>query len=216
MTIVLFQLSDGSTLRGGEDSDDIDEDHPIFFTGFVRGLMENHHDADEELSIPLPKFITRNDLIRLCNYLFHYSLSDEPVGFGKHSNMTFRQVTEEEPGYIRWTKSLPDPGEKMSCLLRWVNSIDRYQKVWSEHGRDINRIAKYFQDDLCKGCGCMGTVRNGTESSSEFDSDDDSEIEGVELYPCHRTKWPNVTPIPSYEKAMKNINPLDSRERHRV
>jgi hypothetical protein len=130
--------------------------------------------------------------------------------------MTFRQVTEEEPGYIRWTKSLPDPGEKMSCLLHWVNSIDRYQKVWSEHGRDINRIAKYFQVDLCKGCGCMGTVRNGTESSSEFDSDDDSEIEGVELYPCHRTKWPNVTPIPSYEKAMKNINPLDSRERHRA
>jgi hypothetical protein len=46
MTSVLFQLSDGSTLCGGpEDSDDLDEDHPIFSTGFVRGLMENHHDA---------------------------------------------------------------------------------------------------------------------------------------------------------------------------
>ena len=197
MTIILLELHDTNETLGNVPYHELDNDyftshdyhaletHAVFETAFVRDLVESHDDDDGALIIPLPQFIVRDAFIEFCNHLLHYQLSVERVGFGKHSNLTYKGVHNNHIEYIRWGQEQHAPSGQLAALLDWVASIDTIRASWTASGRDILRIAKYFQVDLCSGCGRMST-----------------ETGQVQLYPCHRTHWPNITNIPVWDTVV--------------
>ena len=79
----------------------IGDDHAVFATGFVTELVENHDEGDEKpLIIPLPAFIAMETFILFCNHLVHYQNADKQVGFGRHENLTYKNIHKNHIGYI--------------------------------------------------------------------------------------------------------------------
>ena len=183
MVYTTFHLHDGSVI---DNNTDLDATHPIFSTGFVTDLMETHEDEDGELTIPLPAFIGREEFVLICNHLRHYKLSNELVGFGKHSNLTYSQVNRDQPGYISWARGQEAPNGRLAELLDWINDIDTIPETWRERRQQMLRIAKYFRVDVCSNCGILGT-------------------EHIRLAPCHRTSWPNISNIPAWDEVTRDI-----------
>lgn len=46
-------------------------------------------------------------------------LSTQRVGFGKHSELTLKELYDSEPGYISWLRSLPDPSPVHKMIFRY-------------------------------------------------------------------------------------------------
>lgn len=170
------------------------DDHAVFTAGFVTDLIENHDDDDDgPLIIPLPAFIQRDAFVQFCNHLVHYQSASNIVGFGKHSELSYKRVNDNHSGYISWAETQDDPSPEMRALLEWVASINAVREVWSnDQEKSILRIAKYFLVDLCSSCGIMST-----------------DAEQARLSPCHRTRWPNNPIIPVYTEVVQDLDEDD-------
>ena len=142
--------------------------------------------TDEELQIPLPPSMSRDAFVLFCNHILYHENANEYVGFGKHADWTYQYVCRHDQSYISWMRSLPDPSEGIERLLRWIDSTSNIQQKWKDEKDDINRVAQFFQVDLCSNCGDIGSDR-------------------LSLTPCSRAAWPNMTSIPKYDEVVNSL-----------
>lgn len=206
MTTILIELHGTNDTIGNVDEYEVDddylnsheyqgvEDHPIFDTPLVVDLLENHDDENEPLVIPLPRFIEMEMFVLFLNHLLRYKLESNEVGFGRHSESTYRAMDAFHRDYIAWARRQDNPSVGMQDLLDWVQSIDTVRAAWANSGRSILRIAKYFLVNLCSECGITST-----------------DIVDVQYHPCHRAQWPNIPSIPVYEEIVNGLD-VDNNE----
>jgi len=212
--IIIFELHGTNHAAGNTSEDQLNDEyrqsreyfhlgdnHAVFATGFVTELVENHEEGDDKpLIIPLPAFIAMETFILFCKHLLHYQNADRQVGFGKHANLTYKSIHQNHRGYINSllkhthtrARDQNNPCRQMVELFEWIDEINTIRTNWSTSGQDIKRVATYFLIDMCSSCGIKST-----------------ELDQVELSPCNRTSWPNVTAFPVWEDVMIAANLVD-------
>ncbi|KAG7351832.1 hypothetical protein IV203_007880 [Nitzschia inconspicua] len=173
--VLVFEFHDEEEeVRIDNSSSDEEKHHSIWKTPFVKSLVELLEEEEEECHdemikvVPLPKTIKRSNLVDFIDFL-SYSAGDHKIGIGIHSQLTYRQIYKNHPGYYQWAHDQKDC-EELQRYVDWVNFCCGGRKYTNP--QKLVPIAKFFQMDICARCGVLRLL-----SRPNF-------------HPCRRTKWP--------------------------
>ncbi|KAG7365925.1 hypothetical protein IV203_028595 [Nitzschia inconspicua] len=172
--VLVFEFHDEEEVRIDNSSSDEEKHHSIWKTPFVKSLVELLEEEEEKchdemiIVVPLPKTINRSNLVDFIDFL-SYSAGDHKIGIGIHSELTYRQIYKNHPGYYQWAHDQKDC-EELQRYVDWVNFCRGGRKCTKP--QKLVPIAKFFQMDICARCGVLRLL-----SRPNF-------------HPCRRTKWP--------------------------
>ncbi|KAG7366695.1 hypothetical protein IV203_029365 [Nitzschia inconspicua] len=186
--VLVFEFHDEEEVRIDNSSD---EKHRIWNTPFVESLVElkEEEELDDDdnyadgmtIVIPLSKTIKRSSLIDFLDFLL-YSAGDHKIGIGIHSQLTYRQVYKNHPGYYQWAHDHKDSCDDSQRYVDWVNFCRGGKR--HPNPQEMVPIAKFFQIDVCARCGVLRLL-----SRQNF-------------HPCRRTKWPRLpTNVPEFNSV---------------
>jgi len=116
-TILSFGKYEGHTFK--EASKDIDYCYEKILKDYNRpdwGILNFHNSYRRQFQDYLI-----NDLDFFNNEEIRKKLDNEELGFGKYKDKTYKYISDNQKGYIRWMKSLENPSRYIINFLKYYN-----------------------------------------------------------------------------------------------
>lgn len=92
MVSVIFHLFPAERVSEAEDVR-FKDNHPVLQSPFVQTLLSDL-EICKTIPVVLPKFFQRENFVLFLNVLHDNAAGDKTMGFGKHFDITYRNVTE--------------------------------------------------------------------------------------------------------------------------
>jgi hypothetical protein len=103
--------------------------HPIFQSSFVENILECVEDDDECKAVSVPSPFSQEDIMDFLDLILLANAGDTRMGFGKHCDLTYRQVFERERRYYSWGKAQKNPSGPLKDFIEWADFYTKWCKL---------------------------------------------------------------------------------------